>query len=139
MNTSTITAVRIASLLAAAKNCERTNNREWRARHQYVLDEIMRTCAPSGSGIDTGTKLRADSTSKRLRFDVSYHHIDHGCYSGWSDHVVSVGASLVYGLDISISGSNRADIKTYLHEVFDVWLNCHIGADIIASMYSAAA
>ncbi|HNC58654.1 MAG TPA: hypothetical protein PLP33_24725 [Leptospiraceae bacterium] len=100
---------------------------DWKTRNaemaQLAIDKLMET-APSGSGIDNGTKLRVDSTSEKIKFHVDFHHMDNGgYYDGWTEHIVTVSPSLHYGAKLTISGKNRNEIKDYLHEVFETWLN----------------
>lgn len=75
---------------------------------------------PSGSGIDSGTKLDyGRSTPDKLVFTMSFHHMnDSGMYDGWTDHSITVKPSLVYGIEIGISGRNRNDIKDYLGDTY---------------------
>jgi len=75
---------------------------------------------PSGSGIDSGTTLDFDKSSgSKLVFSTSYHHMtEDGMYDGWTEHVVTVKPSLMFGFDLAISGRDRNDIKEYLHEVY---------------------
>lgn len=113
----------IATLLEARANCERMGNTEWFDRHTINIDTIMAS-APSGSGIDSGVTLDYDkSTPERLVFTCPFHHMNDGdYYDGWTDHVVTVRPSLTSEIDIRISGRDRNDIKSYLHDVFFVWL-----------------
>jgi hypothetical protein len=119
---------RLASRLQAAKNCEKVGSSEWLAKHEAVIANIMSN-APSGSGIDCGTKLLKDECRitrlnvARLVFQADFHHMDtDGYYDGWSEHKVTVTPSFD-GIDISISGRNRNNIKEYLHDTFYHWLN----------------
>ncbi len=103
------------------ENCKKSNNEEWAEKSQFAIDAVMST-APSGSGIDCGTKLIKSSPTK-LQFQADYHHMDdNGYYDGWTEHRVTVWARLD-GFALTISGSNRNEIKDYLHEVFNNWLN----------------
>jgi hypothetical protein len=113
-------AQKIASTIAALRNCAASGNSEWLARHGETLATIERNELPSGSGIDSGTRIDMErSTPEKLVFLVSFHHMnDVGLYDGWTEHAVTVRPSFVYGLDIRVSGPNRNDIKDYLTEVF---------------------
>ena len=115
----------IAGLLIAASNC-RTEplNPEWESRHTARMLRLVSEYMPSGSGIDSGTQLDTDrSTGEKLVFTTSFHHMhESGMYDGWTDHTVTVRPSLYFGLDISISGRNRNEIKDLLHEQFDIAL-----------------
>ena len=75
---------------------------------------------PSGSGFDNGTTLNVDkSTSQKLVFETSFHHMsEHGYYTKWTDHTVTVRPSF-QGLDIRVSGRNHNGIKEYIEDCFD--------------------
>lgn len=113
-------AEKIASTVAAIRNCERSGNVDWLNKHSAELDRIARNMLPSGSGIDNGTQIsEIQSTPDKLVLLTGFRHMnDAGVYAGWTHHVVTVRASLVYGLDIRISGRNRNGIKDYLGELF---------------------
>lgn len=114
----------IAGKLGAIENCRKSGNTEWEARHLADIDDIMRSTAPSGAGIDAGTKIDfARSTPNCLIFTASFHHMnDSGYYDGWTEHTITIRPSLIFAIDIRISGRNRNDIKEYLSEVFSQWL-----------------
>ena len=111
---------RMACLIAAIKSCEHID--DWRDKHQEDLDKLVANRLPSGSGWDLGTTVDMTvSTGDKLVLTGSYHHMDeNGGYDGWTEHVVTIRPSLQYGITITISGSNRNDIKDYLLDVFDV-------------------
>lgn len=116
-------AQKIASLILARANCLDRSNTEWADRHGETLAAIMRD-APSGGGFDNGTVLHHFSSPETLRFITSFHHMDaHGSYDGWTDHAVTVKASLALGLDLRVSGRDRNGIKDYIHETFQTWLS----------------
>lgn len=110
----------ISSLLIAVRNCEKAGNAEWLGKHRAKIQTILDGHMPSGSGIDTGTIFQWEkSTPEKLVFTCSYHHMDEsGGYDGWTDHTVTVRASLWNKLQISISGKDRNQIKEYLHECY---------------------
>jgi len=112
---------RLAQLLTAIENCRSSNN-PWIDKHEQRLTHVMDT-APSGSGIDNGVQLDDSSTPEKLVFTADYHHMDdHGFYTSWTHHKVTVRPSLAYGIDIKVSGQNRNEIKDYLADVFYTWL-----------------
>ena len=132
---------KIAHIVAAIRNCEKSNNKVWLEKWVLQLGQLMKQ-APSGSGIDCGTKIRMEpnvtnskhsrcynhislaSTGERLIFDTSYHHMDDvGYYDGWTEHTITVTGSLTSGFKLAISGRDRNDIKEYLHEVYSFWLD----------------
>lgn len=111
-------AATMFDLQVAIDNCERTSNVEWSAKHRIALRNLCKLL-PSGSGIDNGTTLVSISTKpERIKLSCSFHHMnDQGSYDGWTEHTVNVRPSF-HGLDVSISGPNRNEIKDYLHEVY---------------------
>lgn len=80
---------------------------------------------PSGSGIDDGTQSDLDDwDGKKIVFYASFHHMnDCGYYVGWTEHVFTVYPDLQFGFNLKISGPNRNDIKEYLADVYNNWLN----------------
>ena len=119
-------ANKIASLVAARANCLSAGNTDWHARHGESLARIIQDCMPSGGGFDCGAKLdEADCRGgERLVFTTSFHHMDaHGGYDGWTSHKVTVRPSLVYALDIRVSGRDRNGIKEYIAEMFHAALS----------------
>ncbi len=112
--------VHLAGLLDARQRCIDTNNEQWRDRHEANALTIVKNFMPSGSGIDNGTKLDLDkSNGEKLVFYFGYHHMNEsGYYDGWTEHTLTVRASMVYGIDLKISGKDRNDVKDYLYEVY---------------------
>lgn len=110
----------IAGMLQAKLNCEATGNIQWRNRHGWRIEELVKEHAPSGSGFDNGTRLNfAESKPEKLVFDTSFHHMnDGGVYDGWTDHKVIVTASLVHDYDIRVTGRDRNGIKDFIGETF---------------------
>lgn len=106
-------------LQQAIDNTVSSGNVEWRARHSESLAALAKLL-PSGSGIDCGTGLvsiRA-AMSEKIVLACSFHHMnEHGMYDGWTEHTITVRPSFD-GLNITISGPNRNDIKDHLHEVY---------------------
>lgn len=120
----------IAESVDAWHRCKATNNTEWHARHHDTLSYLVRNFMPSGSGIDSGVNLVIEkSTDRRLVFETSFHHMhESGVYDGWTEHVVTVDATLT-GFDIKVSGRDRNDIKDYLADIFRCSLNAPICQD----------
>jgi hypothetical protein len=107
----------IARRAVAVANCHRSGNDEWLQRHRLAIRHLVRNHLPSGSGIDNGVHWREDSTADRLRFALSFHHMNaDGFYDGWTDHVITVRPDLAYGFALSVSGRDRNGIKDYLAE-----------------------
>jgi hypothetical protein len=113
----------IASTLQAIENCRKTDNKEWLAKHEQRLRNLVAERMPRGSGFDNGTFLFDRSTPNKLMFSTSYHHMDeYGGYDGWTGHTVTVTPSLAFGFEIKINGRDRNDIKEYIAEEFDTAL-----------------
>ena len=111
----------IARCLAAQENCRKTGNTEWLSRHGDTINHLVNIYMPSGSGIDSGTKLDFDrSRPNRLVFTAPYHHMnDGGMYDGWTDHDIIVTPNLSFGgFDLRITGRDRNQIKDYLGDTF---------------------
>ena len=110
----------LASLSDAIRNCEKSGNAEWKARHTHAINWLVRNYLPSGSGIDTGTHFYPDKQKlKSIRFSLSFHHMnDTGMYDGWTDHEVIVTASLSCGFELHVTGRDRNQIKEYLIAVY---------------------
>ena len=117
---------KIAQTLTAIQNCVNSNNAEWEAKHRETLADIMAN-APSGSGIDCGTKLTSHSFNSKgelqcFVLSASYHHMNgDGMYDGWTDHdfVITAGWD---GPEIRITGRDRNDTKDYLYDVYYTFL-----------------
>ena len=117
-------AQQIASLCVARRNCIDAGNTEWQANHSETLKRIARDYLPSGSGFDSGTTIDLDATDfNKIVLETSYHHMnDGGYYDGWTGHKITIKPSFL-GLDITIGGKDRNDIKDYLHDVFSSCLS----------------
>lgn len=115
----------LALALIQLENCEKSGNVEWAHKADRRIRDMVRNHMPSGSGVDNGTQfISSESTPDKLVFQANYHHMsEHGYYDGWTDHTVTVRPSLAFGVDIKISGPNRNDIKSYLHELIQDCLN----------------
>lgn len=119
----------LASKVDARLNCQKTGNTEWFDKHTDDVERLVDEHMPSGSGVDTGTKLDWErSTGEKLVFTTAYHHMDeNGYYDGWTDHDVVVTPSLVFGMRVKITGRNRRDIKDYLGDLYREALNVIVG------------
>jgi hypothetical protein len=118
-------AVALANNLIAMQVIESSGgSQEWIALRKDYEKKLM-DFAPSGSGFDNGTKLvRDECTHCKLVFTTSFHHMDeHGFYTFWTEHTVTVKASFVFDFDIYVSGKNVNEIKDYIADVFNSWLS----------------
>jgi hypothetical protein len=93
-----------------------------------AADLLVHQTAPSGSGIDCGTKINWTKTKKnKIVLTVEYHHMnDNGFYCGWTYHEITFTPDLVGVFNISVSGRDYRDIKDYLTEVYATWASCDI-------------
>jgi hypothetical protein len=120
-------AQRIACCVVAHHNCiahtkDGANSHlvEWIGRHRDAADALCREYMPRGSGFDCGTRIDWDrTTADKLVFSTSFHHMNEcGYYDGWTEHTVTVRASLVHELDIRVSGRDRNAIKDCIADAF---------------------
>lgn len=113
-----------------------TDGREKRADSIFSdLRTWVKRNGPSGSGIEMGTALSEKSTPEQIVFGTHFHHVDeHGGYDGWTEHSVRVKASLLFGIDITVGGRNRNDIKDYLGELYQQWLLSEMEGGLVEDM-----
>lgn len=107
----------IASIVDALTRC----NPDWTARHNATLDRLERDYLPSGSGIDSGTKIdRERSKRDRIVLTTEFHHMDgeSGMYCGWTEHEIIITPSFIGRFDVRITGRDRNEIKDYLGQLF---------------------
>lgn len=128
----------LARCIGARTRCEETGNSIWFDRWTRQIHFIENELLPTGSGIDSGTKIDLDrSTEERLVLTTSFHHMnDSGYYDGWTNHDVVVRPSLTSGIGIKISGPNRREVKDYLHESYEIALRAPLSADHFSRMHS---
>ena len=120
----------LISKIVAMQNCNKSENFDWYDRHELAIEEIENNNLPSGSGIDSGTRVNLDkTTANKLVIDSSYHCMNQdGYYDGWIDFTVTVTPSLLSDIDIDIKGNfsqrhnKYADVKDYLYDVFNMSL-----------------
>lgn len=99
-----------------AERAENNLNAEWGPIARARLEQLV-NMLPSGSGIDSGTKLESASAS-RIVLTAGFHHMnDCGMYDGWTEHRITIRPTFA-GLELTISGRNRSDIEDYLHEIY---------------------
>ena len=123
----TMLITRIAGLLQARQNCLTSNNIEWYEKHTDKLESLS-DLLPSGSGIDSGTKIDLnDSNENKIVLCFGFHHMDeNGNYNGWTDHKVIITPSLVNTFNMKITGKDINGVKDYLFDLFDTVLNTEI-------------
>ena len=95
----------LAMTLLARNNCVESSNKEWEERHEDTLDKIEKNHLPSGSGFDSETIFnKSQSKPEKLILHTSFHHMDgNGSFNGWSEHMITVTPSLVFGIEIEIT------------------------------------
>lgn len=117
----------LASRVLARSNCIAQNAShanphalDWTRKHKEEADTLARDMLPSGSGFDNGSRIDwQQSNADRLVFTTSYHHMSEaGFYDGWTDHVITVRASLALGLLVRVSGKDRNGIREYIADAF---------------------
>lgn len=120
----------LAALILARLNCITSGNTEWKLRHEVRICELVFQHMPSGAGWDNGTKIDLDAShSDKLVFFGSFHHMNaNGFYDGWTFHKITVTPSFAFKFHIRISGSNRNEIKDYLHDLFSVALETEVNS-----------
>lgn len=118
----------IHGALVARDNCDKSGNTEWLDKWTRYLRTMARNELPSGSGVDNGTRVKGLTKDGRgIELLLEFHHHDEHGYTGWTHHTARVRPSFT-GLDISISGPNREEIKDYLAEVLSVALSAEAPA-----------
>jgi hypothetical protein len=119
----------LATTLESLRNVERSGNNAWVAMHREALARLEAKL-PSGSGWDSGTTFdREKSTSHQLIFSGDFHHMnEHGSYDGWTSHIIRVRPTFT-GMDVTVSGSRRNDIKEHLAELFYTVMNETVDMD----------
>lgn len=88
----------------------------------YDLEKFL----PSGSGFNSKCQILSSSKSNRIVIETSFQHMcEHG-YTGWTKHLVIVTPSLMYGMQIQITGKDKNEIKGYIRETMEIALNTEI-------------
>lgn len=95
---------------------------------QEVFDKTrsqIKEILPCGSGFDEGIRLDYDrSTPEKIILIANFHHMDDiGYYCGWSYHKIIVTPSLAWGFNLKITGRDRRDIKSYIADFANHFLN----------------
>lgn len=113
----------IAQTLARVQNIARGGDTK---RADGIFNDLglwVKRHGPSGSGIDMGTALSETSNPEKIVLGTHFHHMDaQGGYDGWTAHKVTVKASMLLGIDITVGGRNKNDIKEYLGAMYYGWM-----------------
>jgi len=109
----------ISQALVSRRNCSVSGNKGWMQKWDTRINQLEQEL-PSGSGFDRGTDVVADVRTPEFEIKLStqFHHMNGvGMYDGWTDHVVTVRPTFD-GLDFSVSGQNKREIKDYIVQHF---------------------
>ena len=95
------------------------------------IEELARNYLPGGGGFNSGTTVDLDkSTATKLVLNTSFQHSNqHGSYTRWTDHVVTVTPSFARGIDVKVGGENYNDIKEYMGDIFRSLLKREVADD----------
>jgi hypothetical protein len=109
----------LSAAIEARKNCQQSGNAEWLDRWEERINQLV-GMLPSGSGIDSGTKIDLDkSHADKLVLYTAFHHMNEvGYYDGWTEHTITVTPSFL-GINLRISGRDRNQIKDYLYGTYE--------------------
>ncbi|MDP2676471.1 MAG: hypothetical protein Q8O83_02185 [bacterium] len=109
-----------ARTIHARHHCEKHGNNEWFVEHTAKIEELVRNRMPNGSGFDHETSIDLiHSTGEKLVFFTAFHHMnENGFYDGWTNHTITVTASLNNQINVRVSGENRNEIKDYIEEIY---------------------
>jgi hypothetical protein len=114
----------ISRSLQAMLNCVDMGKTEWQTRHMQCILQIVKSTAPSGSGIDCGTVIDLDNSKPdRIVLVCQFHHMDNGFYNGWTSHNIIITPALDNDFNLRITNRDRNQIKEYLTEIYSEWLN----------------
>lgn len=137
----------LATSLDALRHCEAepadsvnyAHRMGWAERWRERIEWLCREFLPSGSGIDCGITLDADSSKPdRLRLIAPFHHMDsHGSYSGWSEYRLTVRPSLIHGMTVDIAGRDANGTRDHVAEtVRDALAASHPHAELYPAHWS---
>lgn len=116
----------LASRVQAVKNCIKSKNTEWDAKHREAIEQLL-DALPHGSGIDGEWRIEPENCSDSvITLFCSYHHMnDGGYYDGWTDFTVKIRPSF-YGIDVKVTGAfppKYRDTREYLQEILHMALS----------------
>ena len=112
----------LAHYFNAYNNCIKIGNKEYETIHRQNIEQMIDSL-PHGSGIDGKTEFNFNkSRENKLIIDSSYHCMDqNGYYDGWIDFSIIITPSLLFDINIVITGKFRKkyeSVKEYLEETF---------------------
>ena len=112
----------ISAALHRIANLDRAGNTVQASDVVAGLERWIKAHAPSGSGFDRGTSLVDSSKPDRIVLRADFHHMDgNGFYCGWSEHMVVLTPTFLFGVQTSVTGRDMRDIKSYIQSTFHHW------------------
>lgn len=88
-------------------------------KKEEILDYIEKEILPSGSGFDCGCKIIREKFSEKIKISFDYHHMDeNGYYCEWTEHTVIITPSLLFDINMRITGPDKRQSKDYFCDVF---------------------
>ena len=121
------TTQNILSSFQAMRNCEKSGNSAWFARHQEQIENTLLESLPHGSGIDCEWEF--DFCVNYISCKNSWHILnDNGYYNGFIDFELRIKTgyrNIDKSIDFRIIGKfgECQDIKDYLYETIDYALS----------------
>lgn len=112
-------AVRLSEALDIYVRGGKEGRTDWQDQARETLD-LLEDFLPSGSGICARHLDREKSTGQKIVVTFCYQHYnDNGYESGVTKHTVVVTPSFGgFGYEVKVTGRNRNDVLSYLHETF---------------------
>lgn len=88
-------------------------------KFESEAEEIVKNEFPSGSGVDSGTKIDWECTTKnQIVLNADFHHMDdNGYYDDWTEHNVVIKPDWT-GINLKVTGKDKRQIKEYLADLF---------------------
>lgn len=113
----------LAQKVDAYHACVLHGNDGWAEAHLEVIEGLVQTYMPHGSGIDADVELSLDESDHgKLVFDVPYHYMNEvGHYAGWMEFSVVARASFALGLmmDVEVIRNNSEADEAMVEYIAD--------------------
>ena len=104
----------LAGLVEARLNCVASGNNELLHEYEEQANNLVRKCMPGGGRFDSTKVDWNRSMPNKLVLVTAY--LQPGYHVGWTKHTVTVRPDLRFGYKLSISKSNRHDLKEFMAE-----------------------
>jgi hypothetical protein len=101
----------------------------WRKDEKARLVALVANHLPNEDDLWTTTLDRTKSSEHCLVFHVAYHHHTDRGPAGWTDHTVTVRASLCRPCVVEVGGRDRDGIKNTIARVFRNCLDSMVDDD----------